>query len=314
MFEYLLQAANAPHQTSNPTAAESSRTRTRSTWLPGTVSPIRTATATVALRTLQQLALLAIMASALMACGSDEPASPLETDVGPAARATTENYQSSGSARSIQNRETPNPRQDAPQDDTSAGQREPTPTPTEVPAPTATPTPVPTATPVPPTPTPEPDPMVAVVNLFGRMSPDGTKELDFVPVHDLSEHNLEEIFRPGLDQLIDMMYEEDHEPYRYTSKGSWGLSIMPQLVRNYEWETLSTTQDTATLLVTSTFDKERIIGPVTWEISTVAVIKGVSPDEPNAPHAATQLRGHFELIPLFSHLEGEAKITKHGEQ
>ena len=180
MFEHLLQAANASHQTSNLTAAESSRTRTHSTWLPGTVSPIRTATATVTLRTLQPLALLAIMASALVACGSDEPASPLETDVGPAARATTENNQSSGRARSIQNRETPNPRQEAPQDDTSAGQREPTaekptPTPTEVPAPTATPTPVPTATPVPPTPTPEPDPMVAVVNLFGRMSPDGKK-------------------------------------------------------------------------------------------------------------------------------------------
>ena len=111
-----------------------------------------------------------------------------------------------------------------------------------------------------------------------------------------------------------MMYEEDHEPYRYTSKGSWEFSIMPQLVRNYEWETLSTTQDTATMLVTSTFDKERFYGPVTWEISTVVVITGVSPEEIHAPHAATKLRGHFELIPLFSHLEGEAKITKHGEQ
>ena len=335
MFEHLLQATQLPEAV--PVPQQCQRTLVR--WMHGPSSLLPPRASTARRRVMLPAIALAVMIPTLMACGAQEPVTPTEAESPSATRAATSAGSGSATgnspATSGNGRNTGNGGQREPVADSAPTQRPTTaPTPTKRPAPNATETPEPA--------TMAPDPMDEILKLLDPPA----DEADVIRANNVSTTAFRRaLARPSRDitEVIIEEYALERPETQYEYNLILGL-VMEDLLTNRQWEKVSSTNDTAIVMMKSTFemkstffhrhaeafkkglerepdifdryaDASSQVPLFTWDITALAKIEAIQPGT-EVEHGIPLIPGTegYELIPIVSHLLEDTKIVKRDQQ
>ena len=335
MFEHLLQATQLPEAVPVP----QQRQRALLRWMHGPSSLLPPRAPTARRRVMLPAIALAIVIPSLMACGAQEPATPTEAESPPATRAATSAGSGSttgnSSATSGNGRNAGNGVQREPVADSAPTQRPTTamaaPTPTKRPAPNATETPEPA--------TMAPDPMDEILKLLDPPADEG----DVIRANNVSTTAFRRaLARPSRDitEVIIEEYALERPGTQYEYNLILGL-VMEDLLTNRQWEKVSSTNDTAIVMMKSTFemkstffhrhaeafktglgyepdifdryaDENSQVPLFTWDITALVKIEAIQPGT-EVEHGIPLIPGteDYKLIPVMTQLMEEQEITKH---
>ena len=330
MFEHLLQATQLPEAHKRKLALLR--------WMHGPSSLLPPRAPTARRHVLPAIA-LAIVIPTLMACGSQEPATPTEAESPPATRAATSTGSGSAtgnsSATSGNDRNAGNGVQREPVTDSAPTQRPTTamaaPTPTKRPAPNATETPEPTVV--------GPDPMDEILKLLDPPADEG----DVIRANNVSTTAFHRALASPIGDITEMIIEE-YALYRPGTEYEYNLIrrlVMEDLLTNRQWEKVSSTDDTAIVMMKSTFemkstffhrhteafkkglerepdifdryaDENSQVPLFTWDITALVKIEAIQPGT-EVEHGIPLIPGteDYKLIPVMTQLMEEQEITKH---